>query len=537
MRKCELNVRQLLHAMIALLVMSGGMMVAAVQKIQKDGAPVVAVQQQRNTQALLESAVTKLFSSPQLPLTVAEGDALVSLADRGIKDEAEKNAFVSSVKRAVRVDLPPAADQPVSCCPSSCDSNLQKTLCLIRQLIGNPCDEGTLFSLLCFIRAVVVGIDAEAWSIESKAEVISSKLDNLDITVSATVDLSTVYSKLDIIIDENWSIESKAEVISSKIDAIDFNVTATVDLSTVYSKLDIIIDENWSIESKAEVISSKIDTIPGAVAPELWSIESKSEVISSKIDDVSTEINNDFHATWTVLQTIIDENWSIESKAEVISSKIDTIPGAVAPELWSIESKSEVISSKIDDISTEINNDFHATWTVLQTIIDENWSIESKAEVISSKIDDISTEINNDFHATWTVLQTIIDETWSIESKAEAISSKIDDLSVDFHDTWTIIKALDTELWSIESKAEVISSKVDDLAIEINNDFHDTWTMLNGITGETWSIESKSEAISSKIGQENDTIYAFSASDVIDVNATTTLSVFQWLKLIYQKVK
>ncbi len=498
MRKCELNVRQLLHAMIALLVMSGGMMVAAVQKIQKDGAPVVAVQQQRNTQALLESAVTKLFSSPQLPLTVAEGDALVSLADRGIKDEAEKNAFVSSVKRAVRVDLPPAADQPVSCCPSSCDSNLQKTLCLIRQLIGNPCDEGTLFSLLCFIRAVVVGIDAEAWSIESKAEVISSKLDNLDITVSATVDLSTVYSKLDIIIDENWSIESKAEVISSKIDAIDFNVTATVDLSTVYSKLDIIIDENWSIESKAEVISSKIDTIPGAVAPELWSIESKSEVISSKIDDVSTEINNDFHATWTVLQTIIDENWSIESKAEVISSKIDTIPGAVAPELWSIESKSEVISSKIDDISTEINNDFHATWTVLQTIIDE---------------------------------------TWSIESKAEAISSKIDDLSVDFHDTWTIIKALDTELWSIESKAEVISSKVDDLAIEINNDFHDTWTMLNGITGETWSIESKSEAISSKIGQENDTIYAFSASDVIDVNATTTLSVFQWLKLIYQKVK
>ena len=409
MRKCELNVRQLLHTMIALLVMSGSMMVAAVDKVQKDGASVVAVQQRGDTQALLESAVTKLFSSPQLPLTVAEGDALVSLADKGIKDEAEKNVFVGSVKRAVRVDLPPAADQPVSCCPSSCDSNLQKTLCLIRQLIGNPCDEGTLFSLLCFIRGVVVGIGAEAWSIESKAEVISSKLDNLDITVTATVDLSTVYSKLDTIIEENWSIESKAEVISSKIDAIDFNVTATVDLSSVYSKLDIIIDENWSIESKSEVISSKID--------------------------------------------------------------------------------------------------------------------------------DVSTEINNDFHDTWTVLQTIIDETWSIESKSEVISSKIDDLSVDFHDTWTIIQALDTELWSIESKAEVISSKVDDLAIEISNDFHDTWTVLNGITGETWSIESKAEAISSKIGQENDNILAFSASDVIDVNATTTLSVFQWLKLIYQKVK
>ena len=498
MRKCELNVRQLLHTMIALLALSGSMMVAAVDKIQKDGVPVVAAQQRSDTQALLESAVTKLFSSPKLPLTVAEGEALVSLADRGIKDEEEKNAFVRSVKRAVRVDLPPAADQPVSCCPSSCDSNLQKTVCLIRQLIGDPCDEGTLFSLLCFIRGLVVGIDAETWSIESKAEVISSKIDNIDLNITATVDLSTVYSKLDIIIEENWSIESKAEVISSKIDALDLNVTATVDLSTVYSKLDIIIDENWSIESKAEVISSKIDTISGAVTPELWSIESKSEVISSKIDDVSTEINDDFHATWTVLQTIIEENWSIESKAEVISSKIDTISGAVTPELWSIESKSEVISSKIDDVSTEINDDFHATWTVLQTIIDE---------------------------------------TWSVESKAEAISSKIDDLSVDFHDTWTIIQALDTELWSIESKAEVISSKVDDLAIEINNDFHDTWTMLNGITGETWSIESKTEAISNKIGQENDTIYAFSASDVIDVNATTTLSVFQWLKLIYQKVK
>ncbi len=76
------------------------------------------------------------------------------------------------------------------------------------------CDKG--------VRQIVCEISDEAWSIESKAEVISSKIDNihLDCIVSFSGDLSTVESKLDKIIGEDWSIESKAEVISSKIDIL-----------------------------------------------------------------------------------------------------------------------------------------------------------------------------------------------------------------------------------------------------------------------------------------------------------------------------
>ncbi|MDZ4130040.1 MAG: hypothetical protein U1E02_38610, partial [Hydrogenophaga sp.] len=196
-------------------------------------------------------------------------------------------------------------------------------------------------------------------SIESKAEIVSSKIDTI----------------VPALTPELWSIESKAEVISSKIDTLHMQATATTDLTTVYSKLDSIINENWSIESKAEIISSKIDTIIPAITPELWSIESKAEVISSKIDNLHMQVTatTDLTTVYSKLDSIINEDWSIESKAEIISSKIDTIIPAITPELWSIESKAEVISSKIDTLPSQITP--------------ELWSIESKTEVISSKID------------------------------------------------------------------------------------------------------------------------------------------------------
>ncbi|MDZ4152029.1 right-handed parallel beta-helix repeat-containing protein [Methylicorpusculum sp.] len=107
---------------------------------------------------------------------------------------------------------------------------------------------------------------------------------------------------------EAWSIESKAEVISSKID----------DLT------DIIAPELWSIESKAEVISSKIDTITPELAPELWSIESKAEVISSKIDILVVR-DGSCGTTPITQQTIISESGSY-----CLANEIDTSinPGA-----------------------------------------------------------------------------------------------------------------------------------------------------------------------------------------------------------------
>ncbi len=385
----------------------------------------------------------------------------------------------------------------------------------------------------------------ELWSIESKAEVISSKIDRLS---NDTEELWSIESKAEVIsskIDtipgqltpELWSIESKAEVISSKIDTVPGAITP--ELWSIESKAEVIsskidklsndTEELWSIESKAEVISSKIDTIPGQLTPELWSIESKAEVISSKIDTVPDQLTPELWSIESKAEVIsskidrlsndTEELWSIESKAEVISSKIDTVPGAIAPELWSIESKAEVISSKIDTIPGQLTPELWSIESkaeVISSKIDrlsndtpELWSIESKAEVISSKIDRLSngTEELWSIESKAEVISSKIDtvpgqltpELWSIESKAEVISSKIDALPRDAAELWsiesksevisskidTVPGAITPELWSIESKAEVISSKID--------------TVPGKLTPELWSIESKSEVISSKI--------------------------------------
>lgn len=66
-------------------------------------------------------------------------------------------------------------------------------------------------------------------------------VDNVDCSLSNIDDIA-------IISQETWSIESKTEVISSK-------------LTTFADQLGTIEQENWSIESKAEVISSKCDGI------------------------------------------------------------------------------------------------------------------------------------------------------------------------------------------------------------------------------------------------------------------------------------
>jgi len=133
------------------------------------------------------------------------------------------------------------------------------------------------------------------------------------------------------------------------------------------------------------------------------------------------------------------------------------------------------------------------------------------------------------FQETWTAIEAIgtlgLDV---IESKIDvidesvfAIESKIDELAVDFQETWTILDAIEAvDFGVIESKVDVIDdsvfeieSKVDELAV----DFQETWTLI-GDTADTLDGSITSSAI-------------------LDINATTTLSVIQWLKAIYDKVK
>lgn len=113
-------------------------------------------------------------------------------------------------------------------------------------------------------------------------------------------------------------------------------------------------------------------------------------------------------------------------------------------------------------------------------------------------------------------------ETYTITVDVSGLGSKMDALSVDFQETWTILDNIGT--------SPTLESKVDALAI----DFQETWTALGSIEidpsdfQETWTL----------IGDTAGTLDAsITPTTIMDINATTTLSVIDWLKAIYDKVK
>lgn len=151
-------------------------------------------------------------------------------------------------------------------------------------------------------------------------------------------------------------------------------------------------------------------------------------------------------------------------------------------------------------LTEELFEDFRETWTILDTIggCDLQF-IESKIDVL-----DVNLEI--------------------VDDRAESIESKVDELFEDFQETWTILDSLES------CDLQFVESKIDELFV----DFQETWTALGSIVidpedfQETWTL----------IGNTSDTLDgSITPATVMDVNATTTLSVIQWLKAIYDKVK
>lgn len=109
---------------------------------------------------------------------------------------------------------------------------------------------------------------------------------------------------------EEWSIQSKTEIISSKIDPLQTKLTT----------------EFWSIESKADVISSKVDRIDSKLTPEFWSIESKADTISSKIDTIppitppiSSKLDVLSACDWT---PIITSGTTLSNKTDITNNDI-----------------------------------------------------------------------------------------------------------------------------------------------------------------------------------------------------------------------
>jgi len=89
----------------------------------------------------------------------------------------------------------------------------------------------------------------------------------------------------------------------------------------------------------------------------------------------------------------------------------------------------------------------------------------------------------------------------TVDSKLDVIDSKIDLI----------------EPGGLNSKLDIIDSKLDVIDAEIQDGFAETWTA---------------------IGASGDQVPgSITPTTVLDVNSTTSFSVIQWLKIIYEKVK
>lgn len=122
-----------------------------------------------------------------------------------------------------------------------------------------------------------------------------------------------------------------------------------------------------------------------------------------------------------------------------------------------------------------------------------------KTCTIDSKVDVIDEEVG-----------TILSKICTIDSKIDVIDAEVDTIFSKICTIDSKIDVIDDEVEFAISKLCTIDSKIDELFI----DFQETWTIL---------------------GANADPVPTPNA--VLDVNATTTYTVLQWLKAIYHKVK
>lgn len=134
---------------------------------------------------------------------------------------------------------------------------------------------------------------------------------------------------------------------------------------------------------------------------------------------------------------------------------------------------------------------------LIETKIDQlQSSFDECCEELNSKLDVLQTTVDTDFAGTWTAIEEV---QTTLESCCEGLNDKLDE---DFAGTWTAI--------------EELQSTQDACCADLHGDFVETWTVL---------------------GSPTETIAQSTLDTVLDVNATTTMNIVEWLKLIYNKVK
>jgi hypothetical protein len=127
----------------------------------------------------------------------------------------------------------------------------------------------------------------------------------------------------------------------------------------------------------------------------------------------------------------------------------------------------------------------------LRSIMDQDLSCCEELQEDMDILIECCNEVREDIRETWTMIDNCCDE-----------------LSRDFRETWTMI---------------------DDCCDELSRDFRETWTILDalGIADCCDVVGLKGDVLDPSI----------TPSTILDVNITNTMTIIQWLKAIYDKVK
>jgi hypothetical protein len=308
--------------------------------------------------------------------------------------------------------------------------------------------DGTILSYLENINTQELSIGSSVSNLNQLVLSVNSNLDiieNTDLSILSRVNeintrTSSVYSLDQILssqVDINTSIESTiqsiAQIIDSKIDNLDLNCSALSQIlntdQTTLSKLLVIDTRTSTIATTVNNIYSLDQTIASNV-DNIYSID---QVISSKADvnialdrtilstvDFINSAVNAISSPCSAISAIINNDLTVQSLVNVIDTRTSTIQSNVT----NISDLTSTISSKVD-INLNIDRSIQSSVNV----------IDSKTDIIQSSINTIST-LNNAINSKLSALSSCCTVTTQNQSTTlygmQQIDNRIDNISIQF---------------------------------------------------------------------------------------------------------
>lgn len=267
----------------------------------------------------------------------------------------------------------------------------------------------------------------DANTIFSRADVIDSKIGQIDDVVNELMLTVTIINAIN---TKSCSIESSLDTVLSLIDIVDSSVETNVvkvtsinqEIGTIESLLDVIrVDEfgsKWS----------DINALQTSFCDEYESTLETIATICSKVELLSTDNLEQFIATFTKLETLMDDVFDTMTAVEDFSNQIDTDLSTIESLIDIVSTQLITIESKIDYVSSVIDLEFDGTFTTLDQQLQTICSMESNVIALQ----DI---LGASLVGTATTLEAFLLEMCSIESRVDI---------------------LDTALGSVKTKANIV---------------------------------------------------------------------------------